>query len=100
MAEKEALRAAEAAKRAAAAQEKAVERATLRRVLRDYHAKHVEPVLTAKHGKQWLASVEAHVPAAILDKPIAAIQAGELLDAIQPLVCHGAGDRTPNPPAA
>lgn len=85
VAEKEALRAAEAVNRAAAAQQKTVERATLRRVLRDYHAKHVEPVLTAKHGKQWLASVEAHVPAAILDKPIAAIQAGELLDAIQPL---------------
>jgi integrase len=85
VAEKAALRAAGVAERAAAGAAKAVERATLRRVLRDYHGKHVEPVLTEKHGKQWLASVETHVPAAILDKPIATINAGELLDALRPL---------------
>jgi hypothetical protein len=42
VAEKESLRAAGAAVRAAAVREKSVERATLRRVLRQYHEKHVE----------------------------------------------------------
>ena len=83
--EKQALRAAGTAMRAAAAQVQTTEKATLRRVLRAYHEKHVEPALSLKHGKQWLASVEAHVPETILDKPIAVIQAGELLDALQPL---------------
>lgn len=83
--EKQAARAAGAAERAAKAQAQATERATLRRVVRAYHEKHVEPVLTAKHGKQWLASVETHVPAAILDKPVAEVEAAELLDALQPL---------------
>lgn len=60
-------------------------RDTLRRVLRDYHEKHVEPVLTKKHAAQWINSVEQHLPAAILDKPIALVEPGELLDAIQTL---------------
>jgi integrase len=59
--------------------------ATLRRVVRTYHQKDVEPELTDKHGKQWLASIENHVPAAILDKPIATIEPAELLDALRPL---------------
>lgn len=83
--EKQALRAAGAQMRAAATRVRTTEQATLRRVLRAYHEKHVEPALTEKHGRQWLASVEAHVPRTILDKPIAEIKAGELLDALQPL---------------
>lgn len=85
VAEKDAARAAGAASRAIQASMRASERATLRRILRDYHAKRVEPFLSPKHGKQWVASVETHVPAAILDKPVADVMAPELLDALQPL---------------
>lgn len=83
--QKHAARAAGKAERASKTKDQATERATLRRVVRAYHEKHVAPVLTDKHGKQWLASVETHVPAAILDKPVADVEAAELLDALQPL---------------
>ncbi len=79
-------------KRAVAAAAEAVRKeavranaATLRRVVRAYHESKVEPVLTDKHAKQWLASIENHVPTKLLDAPIATIEPAELLDALQPL---------------
>lgn len=85
LAKRGALRAAAEAERHRKTTERIAEQTTLRRVLYDYHEKYVEPVFTDKHGKQWLASVVQHIPAKILDKPIALIEAGELLDVLQPL---------------
>ena len=85
MAEEAALRQAAASDRVRQQTAQMAVQATLRRVLRDYHAKHVEPVLTAKHSSQWINSVERHIPTKLLDKPIAMIEASELLDALQPL---------------
>ena len=59
---------------------------TLRRYVRAYHEKHVEPVRTCKHGKQWLSSIEQHVPAALLDSPLERISAVELLDELVPIL--------------
>ena len=80
-----ALRDAAEAQRHRESTERLSEQTTLRRVLYDYHEKYVEPVFSDKHAKQWLASVVQHVPAKVLDKPIALIEAGELLDVLQPL---------------
>ncbi len=55
------------------------------RVLRDYQAAHIEPKRSAKHSAQWIASLKAHVPARTLGKPIADVEASELLDALTPL---------------
>jgi integrase len=82
-------KAAKEAAEAKAAQKAAVnaEQATLRRVVREYHEKNVEPVRTDKHGKQWLASIENHVPKSLLDKPIAevALDPAKWIDALRPL---------------
>jgi len=89
--ERNEAKAAKAAKKAAAV--------TLRRFARDYHAKEVEPVRSTKHGKQWLASIEGPLDEkrtpqqrrqrklldALLDRPIDAIEDGELLEALKPL---------------
>jgi len=56
------------------------ERATLARVARDYHERVIEPTRTAKHGAQWLASLENHVAPALWHKPIADVTGPELLD--------------------
>ena len=41
------------------------ERMTLARSARDYHERAIEPRLTSKHGADWIASLENHVPAEI-----------------------------------
>ena len=59
---------------------------TLRRYARAYHEEHVEPVRTDKHGKQWIASIEQHMPEALLDSPIDTIAPLDLLDAMVPVL--------------
>jgi hypothetical protein len=59
---------------------------TVLRYARAYHEKHVEPVRSDKHGKQWIASIEQHVPKALLDSPIDTITAVDLLDAMVPVL--------------
>lgn len=58
------------------------ERWTLARCARDYHERVIEPNLTTKHGLQWLASLENHIPAALWNAPIAGITPPELLQAL------------------
>jgi integrase len=55
---------------------------TLRRVARAFHETQIEPHRTGKHGQQWINSIEQHVPANILDKPIQDVTAKELHDAL------------------
>ena len=70
-----------AAKRTSAKREEL----TLARAARAYHERVVEPVRTAKHSAQWIASLENHVPPPLWHKPIAAITAPELLDFVAEL---------------
>ncbi len=78
-----------AAGRAEEVVRKAAERgaaATLRRVARQYHEAEVEPKLKhAKESARWIAAIEQHVPPEILDRPIATIEAADLLDALRPI---------------
>jgi integrase len=85
LAERAAQREAGAAEIIRKKSEHVAKRATLLRVIRNYHAAHVEPKRSAKHSAQWIASVEAHIPAKILEKPIADVEPSELLDALTPL---------------
>jgi len=85
LAERAAQREAAEAERVRQQSEHVAERATLLRVVRDYHAAHVEPKRSDKHSAQWIASLEAHIPAKTLGKPIADVEACELLDALTPL---------------
>lgn len=62
--------------------EKARERMTLARSARDFHERVIEPSRTSKHAAQWIASLEHHVPAVVWNKPIADIDAPELLAAL------------------
>jgi integrase len=75
---KDAARAAEAASKAQAKRKQL----TLARAARDYHERVIEPRLTTKHAAQWIASLELHVPVAVWQKPISAITAPELLEAL------------------
>jgi hypothetical protein len=75
---READRLTEQAKKA----DKARERMTLARAARDYHERVVEPRLTTKHAAQWIASLEHHVPEEVWHKPIADIDAPEMLAAL------------------
>jgi len=77
-----------AAREAAAAKKTAAKSAviTLRRYARAYHAAHVEPLQADRHGREWLGSIERHVPAALLDRPIAAVTSIDLLDALVPIL--------------
>lgn len=83
----------QATKRAAAAAEKAKrtavkrEKLTLARAARLYHERVIEPNRTDKHARQWLQTLETHVPDAIWNKPIAEVTAAELLDVL--LKLHG-----------
>jgi integrase len=56
------------------------ERLTLARVARDYHERVIQPNRTAKHGAQWIASLENHVPEKFWNAPIDSIEAPPLLD--------------------
>jgi integrase len=88
-AKREAIKQAEANKKAAAS----VARVTLLRAARHYHERVIEPNRTTKHGKQWIASIEGP-PAgderpqwrakldALLALPVASVGGPALLDAI------------------
>jgi integrase len=65
--------------------EKNRERNTLRKVARAYHAQMVEPHRSTKDALQWINSIEHHVPANMLDKPIEDIQPKELLELLRSL---------------
>ncbi len=58
------------------------ERWTLARCARDYHERVIEPNRTDRHAKQWLSSLENHVPAKLWHKPIADVEPPELLEAL------------------
>lgn len=75
---KQKARAADAVRKA----ERKAERATLARVARDYHELISPKFRNPKHAQQWINSLEQHVPADLWAKPIAAIKAGELVDAV------------------
>lgn len=68
--------------RAAAKAEQTRERTTLARVARDYHERVIEPTRTPVHARQWIASLEQHVPEAIWSAPIDTVTAPVLLDAV------------------
>ena len=70
------------AKDAAAAKktEKQQQVTTLARAARAYHERVIEPNRTDKHGAQWIASLENHVPPALWSAPITSIKAPALLD--------------------
>jgi len=61
-------------------------RVTLRRYTREYHSKHVEPVRSFKHARQWINGIEQHVPCALLDTAVDLISPVELLDALVPIL--------------
>lgn len=65
---------------------------TLARAARDYHARAVEPRLSAKHGANWIASLEHHVPTGIWNAPIANITASELFGALSTIRAVGQPD--------
>jgi integrase len=75
---KQQARAADSARKA----EREAERATLARVAREYHELISPKFRNRKHAQQWINSLEQHVPADVWKKPIAAIKAGELVDAV------------------
>ena len=75
-AERERAKAEEEAKKVAAQ----AERHTLARVARAYHERVIEPSRTAKHGAQWISSLENHVPEKLWHAPIDSITAPALLD--------------------
>lgn len=82
--QREAARQADQAKRA----EKARTHWTLARHARDYHARVIEPARSTKYGAQWIASLENHVPPALWHKPIADVEAPELLAALAAMKPH------------
>ena len=53
---------------------------TLARAARDYHERVIEPRRSEKHAAQWIASLENHMPPTVWHAPIAAVEAGQLLD--------------------
>ncbi len=77
-------------RRAAAAEAEASRKAekarvhwTLARCARNYHERVIEPTKTAKHGAQWISSLENHIPAEVWHRPISEIEPPELLEALQ-----------------
>ncbi|MGB8437183.1 MAG: integrase arm-type DNA-binding domain-containing protein [Burkholderiales bacterium] len=60
--------------------EKKQDQATLARVARAYHEKHLEPRLPAKLSADWINSLENHVPPALWHKPIAEVTRADLLE--------------------
>lgn len=74
---------------------KAREHWTLARCARDYHERVIEPNRTTKHGAQWLASLENHMPPALWKAPIASIEAPALLAALLAIKPHERARRLP-----
>ncbi len=77
-AEREAARKAEAEKKASAKRECS----TLARVARAYHESTIEPSRTPVHSREWIASLERHVPKKLWHAPIDQVTAPELLAAL------------------
>jgi integrase len=73
-------REAEQRKAEARKAEQQAERHTLARVARQYHERVIEPTRSAKHGAQWITSLENHVPENLWHAPIDSIAAPALLD--------------------
>jgi integrase len=61
-------------------------RAASNQQARAYHEKHVEPPRTFKHARQWINSIEQHMPAPLLDMSIDGITAVDLLDELVPIL--------------
>lgn len=61
---------------------------TLARAARDYHERAIEPRMSAKHAAQWITSLENHVPAEVWHKPIAQVEAPELLAVLAAVKPH------------
>jgi integrase len=78
---REAARSAEVTRRAV----RTADASTLARVARTYHGAVVEGSRSGKHAADWINSLERHVPPDLWRKPIGAITAPELLDALIPL---------------
>ena len=68
--------------------DKARERWTLARWARDYHERVIEPTRTTKHAAQWISSLENHIPTGLWHKPVAEIDAPELLQALAEIKPH------------
>lgn len=79
-------RASEKDKLAAKKKARQSEAMTLRRYARAYHESHVEPLRLYRAGRDWIAAIERHMPAELLDAPIVSIGASELLEALVPIV--------------
>jgi hypothetical protein len=92
---RQAARKAEAERKAAAKRE----RTTLCRVARAYHESTIEPSRTFAHSKEWIASLERHVPKKLWSAPIDEITAPELLAALADVVAKHpeTGRRAPTP---
>jgi integrase len=80
---RDARRAEGAAVERAKRQEDKRQHLTLLRAARSYHEREIEPKRTRKHAKQWIASIETHVPQELLNRPLDDIQPPELLDALR-----------------
>lgn len=81
---REAAKGAEAAAKA----QRARQQLTLKRAAREYHERVIEPRLSDKHAKQWIKSLENHVPPHIWHKPIDQVEAPELLAALSAVKPH------------
>jgi hypothetical protein len=62
------------------------ERTTLCRVARAYHESTIEPSRTLIHSKEWIGSLEPHVPKKLWNAPIDGITAPDLLAALADVV--------------
>lgn len=80
IAERKAQRTSAKAEKAAGKKAEQQARLTLARAARDYHERVIEPNRTDKHSKQWIQSLETHVPAELWHKPIDGVEAPALLD--------------------
>lgn len=80
----------EAAEQAEAATKVRQDRArwTLARCARDYHERVIEPRRSDKHGKQWISSIENHMPASLWNKAAEEVEPPELLRALQGIKHH------------
>ncbi|MCA3105799.1 MAG: tyrosine-type recombinase/integrase [Rhodocyclaceae bacterium] len=61
-------------------QEAQREQATLARVARAYHERFIEPKRNAKASREWINSLETHVPREIWHSPIERVERAALLD--------------------
>jgi integrase len=83
-ARRQALRDAEAARKA----DQSREHWTLARCARDYHERVIERTRTGKHSAQWISSLEHHLPAALWRAPIGSITPPALLEALMAATPH------------